>query len=255
MRTLVIGDIHGGLKALKQVLERAKVTQEDKLIFLGDYIDGWSESAQVIEFLIQLNENQECVFVRGNHDVWCYEWLLQPNYENDIWEAHGGKETIASYQDSSINKELHIQFFKQMLDYYVDDENRLFIHAGFSSMKGPSQEVYQTNYSWDRTLWEMAVVMDKRIQKHSHLYPKRLKLYNEIFIGHTPTPPYGSDVPMNAINVWNIDTGAAFAGKLSILDINTREYWQSDDLPSLYPNEKGRNKMRIKKLKWNNYKK
>jgi serine/threonine protein phosphatase 1 len=240
-RTLVIGDIHGGLKALKQVLERAKVTQEDKLIFLGDYVDGWSESAQVIAYLIQLNESQECVFVRGNHDVWCYEWLLQPNYENGIWEAHGGKETIASYQDPGIHKELHIQFFKQMLNYYVDDENKLFIHAGFSSLKGPTQEVYQTNYSWDRTLWEMAVVMDKRIQKHSHLFPKRLKLYNEIFIGHTPTPPYGSEAPMNAINVWNIDTGAAFTGRLSVLDIDTKEYWQSDALPSLYPNEKGRN--------------
>ena len=37
-RTLVIGDIHGGFKALKQVLERANVTENDKLIFLGNII-------------------------------------------------------------------------------------------------------------------------------------------------------------------------------------------------------------------------
>ena len=49
-RTLAIGDIHGGLKALKQVLERANVNENDKLIFLGDYVDGWSESSQVIQF-------------------------------------------------------------------------------------------------------------------------------------------------------------------------------------------------------------
>ena len=249
MRTLVIGDIHGGYRALLQVLERAKVTTEDTLIFLGDYVDGWSESAQVIEHLIQLSEQQKCVFIKGNHDVWCHEWLTEINYDNGIWEGNGGKETIASYQNSSIIKELHVLFFKQMINYYVDDKNRLFIHAGFSSMKGPSQEVYQTNYSWDRTLWEMATVMDKRIQKHSFLYPRRLKLYHEIYIGHTPTPPFGSEAPMNAINVWNIDTGAAFTGKLSILDIDSKEYWQSDTLPSLYPDEKGRNKMRAKKLK------
>ena len=35
-RTLVIGDIHGGLKAVIQVLERAKVSPNDTLIFLGD---------------------------------------------------------------------------------------------------------------------------------------------------------------------------------------------------------------------------
>lgn len=46
-RILVIGDIHGGLKAINQVFERAKVTTDDRLIFLGDYVDGWSESPQV----------------------------------------------------------------------------------------------------------------------------------------------------------------------------------------------------------------
>ena len=56
-RTLVIGDIHGGLKGLVQVLERAKVTKDDTLIFLGDYVDGWSETAPLLDFLIELNKN------------------------------------------------------------------------------------------------------------------------------------------------------------------------------------------------------
>jgi serine/threonine protein phosphatase 1 len=46
---------------------------------------------------------------------------------------------------------------------------------------------------------------------------------------------------MNAINVWNVDTGAAFKGKITALNINTKAYFQSDELPMLYPNEKGRN--------------
>ena len=54
MRTLVIGDIHGGLRALHQIMERAKVTPKDTLIFLGDYVDGWSQSPQVIDYLIEL---------------------------------------------------------------------------------------------------------------------------------------------------------------------------------------------------------
>jgi serine/threonine protein phosphatase 1 len=43
-RNLVIGDIHSGLKAVEQVLKRAEITPEDRLIFLGDYVDGWSEA-------------------------------------------------------------------------------------------------------------------------------------------------------------------------------------------------------------------
>ncbi len=89
-RTLVIGDIHGGLKALQQVFERAEVTHEDKLIFLGDFVDGWSESSQVIRFLIEISGNQECIFIRGNHDAWTEDWLGFGN-SPDVWLFNGGK--------------------------------------------------------------------------------------------------------------------------------------------------------------------
>ena len=63
-RTFVIGDIHGGLKALLQVLNKLEVKEEDTLIFVGDYVDGWSEAAQVIQFLIELSEKVKCIFIR-----------------------------------------------------------------------------------------------------------------------------------------------------------------------------------------------
>ena len=96
MRTLVIGDIHGGFRGLKQVVERAKITTQDKLIFLGDYVDGWSESAHVISYLLELSETNNCIFIRGNHDLWCGQWLNE-GASNLTWEMHGGRETINSY--------------------------------------------------------------------------------------------------------------------------------------------------------------
>lgn len=242
MRTLAIGDIHGGLKALIQILERANVTKEDTLIFLGDYVDGWSESAQVIDCLIQLSKSNACIFIKGNHDVWCEQWLADGTL-NEIWYHHGGKETIASYAGfSDDHKKEHLQFFEAMPLYHIDDEQRLFVHAGFTSMHGVARESHRETFYFDRTLWEMALTMDKRIQKNSDLYPNRLKHYSEIYIGHTPTLNYHKYEPMNAINVWNIDTGAAFTGKLSAIDIETKEVFQSDALTYLYPYEMGRNK-------------
>jgi serine/threonine protein phosphatase 1 len=47
---------------------------------------------------------------------------------------------------------------------------------------------------------------------------------------------------MNACNVWNIDTGAAFSGKVSALDIDSKEFKQSNPVRDLYPGETGRNK-------------
>ena len=55
-RTFVIGDIHGGFKALQQILERANIQANDHLIFLGDYVDGWSQSFEVIQHLLDLEK-------------------------------------------------------------------------------------------------------------------------------------------------------------------------------------------------------
>ncbi|AQX08809.1 metallophosphoesterase [Elizabethkingia ursingii] len=240
-RTLVVGDIHGGLKALEQVLERANVTDKDKLIFLGDYVDGWSESSQVINALIELSQKQECIFIKGNHDLYCEEWLSF-GHKPEMWLLNGGVSTMESYADFS-DKEIdkHLEFFSQMHNYYTDEQNRLFIHAGYSSMHGPEKEMHSSNYRWDRTLWETAVALDTRIEKSSVQYPKRLLLFSEIFIGHTPTLHLGVSHPLNKANIWNVDTGAAFTGAVSIMDINTKDFWQSEQLPNLYPDEKGRN--------------
>ncbi|MDH7444315.1 metallophosphoesterase [Aquimarina sp. 2201CG14-23] len=244
MRTLVIGDIHGGYRALAQVLERAKVTPEDKLIFLGDYVDGWGESAETIQKLIELSKTNSCVFIRGNHDLWCGLWL-DKGATNPVWVAHGGKETMHSYiQSGMITKNSHKQFFNELQNYYIDSKNRLFVHAGFTSMHGVNKEEYESNYYWDRTLWEAALLADKVAKKtltNMLTSPKRFRHYKEIYIGHTPTTNYKISKPIKAYNLWNIDTGAAFTGKLTILDIDTKECWQSDSLPSLYPDEKGRN--------------
>ena len=241
-RTLVIGDIHGGLKAVHQVFEKANVTHADKLIFLGDYVDGWSESSGVIDYMIELSTTNKCVFIKGNHDLWSEDWLRTRDADK-TWVFHGGQATIDSYANVSVaTKMQHLNFLEQMPFYYIDELNRLFIHAGFTSMHGPQKEFHNSNFSWDRTLWETALVMDKRIKKDSLLFPKRLKLFHEIYIGHTPTLYYNVDTPMQGCNVWNLDTGAAFYGKLSIMDINTKEFWQSDVVQTLYPGETGRNK-------------
>jgi serine/threonine protein phosphatase 1 len=242
VKTYVIGDIHGALKALKQIIAKLNLQQDDKLIFLGDYVDGWSQSAEVIEYLMKLDKQYFCVFIKGNHDAWCEDWLMN-RLPSETWLFNGGKLTVESYHHISVVlKQQHLAFFNRMLNYYVDEENRLFIHAGFSSMHGPDHEHYASNYSWDRTLWEMALTMDKRIKKDSKLYPKRLLLYDEIYIGHTPTLNYDIDVPMQACNVWNLDTGAAFYGRLSAIDIATKEFFQSDVVQELYPDERGRNR-------------
>jgi serine/threonine protein phosphatase 1 len=243
-RTLVIGDIHGGLRALHQIMERAKVTTADTLIFLGDYVDGWSESPQVIDFLINLREKQDCVFIRGNHDELTMDWLTHntKNIVEEMWFKHGGEATVLAYSKvSEATKKTHIAFLKSLQNYFLDEQNRLFIHAGFTNTNGVAYEYFPKVFYWDRTLWEMALALNTNLQKTSLFYPKRLTLYKEIYIGHTPVTRIDQTIPIQKACVWNVDTGAAFKGPLTIMDVDTKEFWQSEPLDKLYFNEKGRN--------------
>ena len=239
-RNLVIGDIHGGLKALRQVHERARVTTDDRLIFLGDYVDSWSESPQVLDYLIALQQTHDCIFMRGNHDDLLLQWLR--GKENELWYQHGGEATIESYSMLGQDvRQRHIDFLDTLSYYHIDAENRLFVHAGFTNLHGIAHEHYPRLAFWDRTLWETAVSFDKSIPTDHPHYPKRLTLYKEVYIGHTPVTKIGKSVPVQMGNVWNVDTGAAFYGPLTILDADSKAFWQSDPLPQLYPNERGRN--------------
>ncbi|MDX1545256.1 MAG: metallophosphoesterase family protein [Christiangramia sp.] len=240
-RKLVIGDLHGGLKALIQLLERIDLTPEDTLIFLGDYVDGWSDSANTVTYLIDLARQNTCIFIRGNHDDLAHKWL-ENGEMNQKWLEHGGQSSIDAYRNfSEEEKNAHIQFFRDMFNFYKDDKDRLFVHAGFTNLHGPDYEYHETGFYWDRTLWEMVLSMDDTLQPGDSYYPRRLEHFSEIYIGHTPVTRIGETRPYNKANIWNVDTGAAFKGPISAIDVHTKEVFQSDPVHTFYPDEQGRN--------------
>lgn len=237
-RTFVIGDIHGGLLALKQLLHKVGIQPSDTLIFIGDYVDGWSQSAGVISYLLQLRFSCHCIFLRGNHDAYCEQWL-ETGIPEANWLKNGGSTTINSYQQVPEDiRHLHRQFFRELLNFYVDNENRLFVHAGFISKSGVRHEPDYKNFYWDRTLWQQTL---QHKAAKGEQGPARLGLYKSVYIGHTPTLNSGSTVPVQAYNLWNVDTGAGYTGPLSALEIHTEAVYQSDIVRWFYPNETGRN--------------
>ncbi|RNL88722.1 serine/threonine protein phosphatase [Sinomicrobium pectinilyticum] len=240
-KTFVIGDIHGAVRALEQVLGKVETGKDDTLIFLGDYVDGWSESPQVIDFLLELEKARNCLFVQGNHDDFCYKWLRHGE-RNKQWLYHGGQATIDAYRGvGEATKKRHMDFLGRLHNYHLDAENRLFLHAGFTNLRGVEHEYFPEMFYWDRTLWEMALSLDTSLEREEYRYPARLSHYNEIFIGHTPVTRIGEMTPVNAANIWNVDTGAAFKGPLTVMDVDTKMFWQSDPVWELYPGENGRN--------------
>lgn len=254
MRTIAIGDIHGGYKALTQLLDRIDLQPDDQLIFLGDYVDGWSESYEVVDFLISLSRkrtqlkhpdyshlNKKPIFLRGNHDELVLDYFTKGE-RNKMWLHHGGHSTVKSYNDRpAATIAAHVDFLTNDLHNFYELEGNGYFHAGFHNLKGPHYEYYDNITYWDRSLWEMALAVDPSIKPSDLRFPNRLKLYNEIYIGHTPTDRLGKHVPVNAANVWNIDTAAAYKGPLTAICVENKKIWQSDPVHTFYPDENGRN--------------
>lgn len=64
MRTAIISDIHGHFDTLQTVLHDIENQRCDRILCLGDSVDGGSHSAEVVQLL----RDQNILSVRGNHD-------------------------------------------------------------------------------------------------------------------------------------------------------------------------------------------
>ena len=240
-RRFVVGDIHGAYRALKQVLELSDFNYEkDLLISLGDVADGWSEVPECFEELLKI---KNLAYVMGNHDNWLYQWFVFGDAPY-IWTAQGGQATIDAYlrhykKDGTKIGKRHEKFLSGVPFYYELD-GMLFVHGGFA-WKYPIKDQLPGDLMWDRHLFTVASMMHKFNVTHPDRAEDVVKSYKEVFIGHTSTS-YSDDTlkPVHVSNVWNLDQGGGWEGKLTLMDIDTKKYWQSDRVKNLYPEEKGR---------------
>lgn len=162
--------------------------------------------------------------------------LKQDYQKHHRWYTTYQERTTISDEGVKIPKS-HIELFKKAVPYYVDKKNRIYVHGGFIPSKDIKKQLWET-LTWDRELLEHA-----RCLEHTPTIPedkKRIKSkYDEIFIGHTSTWRW-SHVPCKFANVWCMDQGGGWEGKLSIMNVDTKEYFQSDIVNTLYSEEEGR---------------
>ncbi len=245
-----MGDIHGANKALGQCLERSGFDiEKDTLIQLGDVTDGYPEVFECVETLLNI---KNLILIKGNHDDW-FQVFTETDFHPQFW-AFGGVGTIASYLKHAGKEgmyrasrtgyktaltrtdipETHSDFFAKQQLYHLDANKRLFVHGGIKK-DIPLDRHRDEDFYWDRKLWEEALNFHSGItsQDYRTIFPT-VQGYSEIFIGHTPTVNWGTDQPMHVCNLWNLDTGAGHSGRLTIMDVETKRYWQSDPVKELY---------------------
>jgi serine/threonine protein phosphatase 1 len=189
MATIAVGDIHGRLDRLEELLEALPIWP-DEFVFLGDYIDRGPDSRGVIDRLMSLSLEVDCVFLRGNHEDLALDALDDDGrYPPDVWELNGGIQTMRSYRAADRRAwratlpRAHQEFLRST-QLYHETPTHVFVHARILP-EGPAKTPP------DVLMWER---IDSPLDSMG--YGKR------VICGHTPFPE-----PMIGPDWINLDTG------------------------------------------------
>lgn len=223
-RLLVMGDIHGQYEKMVRVLELCGYQAEvDRLILLGDYVDRGPDSRQVVSEVMDLVKGG-AIALYGNHeDLMCRGLKKRHSGKVDLddlelWFANGGEVTLKSYRAHSTELDDHLVFFGQ-LPRWFEQQGYLFVHAGIR----PGRELLKQSAS------DLIWIRDEYILGYQGV--------GDIVAGHTPTQYLSryelfSNVtdfskPVIRNHQFFIDTGAAWEGYLSVMDLISGEIWQA----------------------------
>jgi len=216
MRRLLLGDIHGMKDYLEDVLEQCEFDYEnDLLIQIGDIVDRGPEPFECMKILDKV---KNLILIRGNHDEALISKLTTGQSYMGDHPQNGQDITLQLYYDADASERVWIKdFLKRQVDYHLTEDNRLFVHGGI-----PGDEELEDVFHWDREMLTEAMRLLPMGMK-----PTYTKKYDKIYIGHTPTVYFNTISPMFIGDIINIDTGSGKGGPLTILDIDSDQYWQS----------------------------
>jgi serine/threonine protein phosphatase 1 len=220
-----IGDIHGMRDRLEELIASLPLQPDDRLLFIGDYVDRGPDSAGTVEFLIELEQRHSCVFLIGNHESMFLSFLgwKGPHYfGGEAFLYNGGETTLESYGYLQADKQAekrfqlpppHEKFFRSMRLHYAEGEY-LFVHAGLGrGSLALSDPKYALEHESPREiLWQRSTID----LPHS--------LGATIVYGHTPLPDF--QVRWNLPYSIGIDTGCVYGGPLTAIRLPDESIFQ-----------------------------
>jgi serine/threonine protein phosphatase 1 len=211
MSLIAIGDIHGCLETFDRLWEQLDPAPEDRVVFVGDYVDRGPRSRGVIDRMLELKQTHDCVFLRGNHERFMIDYLQ--NGALNLWNQNGGLSTLRSYGGNHTGAQIpdeHVAFIRDTKLFYETDDF-FFVHAGLKPHLSVQQN--KERYGEDTFLWE-----------RSHMKAHALDWEKTVVCGHTPRPD-----PVNRDRLIAIDTGCVYhmhpgLGRLTAVHLPEREF-------------------------------
>ena len=234
-RVYVISDLHGYYDLFIKLLEKISFSEFDLLYIIGDVCDRGPDSLKIL-FYIQEHDN--IILIKGNHEYMMQEALYYGVYYDDIdypskafklWIANGGNTTMENIREYLQKDKLKHEdyrvvrsaFLKNLYEYLnnlpeyleieVNNLSYVLVHAGID-VKRPLDKQDLDTLLWIR----------------EGFYLQRGDLTKIYIFGHTPTALLNKDY---SFNIWldevhhnkiGIDGGLACGtvGQLNCLCLN-----------------------------------
>ncbi|MBM7407128.1 MULTISPECIES: metallophosphoesterase family protein [Sphingomonas] len=225
-RIYAIGDIHGRIDLLRQLLDRVEADLRARpvagtvlLVFLGDLVDRGPDSAAVVALVRELVTAGRAVLIKGNHEeIFVQAARGEARAARGLLQIGGGA-TLASYgiTQEEIDRgsfadlaellvdripRADVDFLDRARDWYRSGDY-LFVHAGIRP-RVPLDEQDPSDFRWIRREF-----IDSA---HDHAMM--------VVHGHT----IASEVQEKPNRI-GIDTGAYRSGVLTALGIEAGERW------------------------------
>jgi serine/threonine protein phosphatase 1 len=200
--TYAVGDIHGSVTVLRQLMELLPLHPQDTLVFLGDYMDRGEDSVGAVRELQQIQQRHEnSIFLRGNHDD---SWL-------DFWDGRRfarapympGARQIWYYWNGEVPADVGEWLSKTYIQY--EDEYAYYVHAGAI----PGQSFYDTP-------------LEAKLWGNTSFLQQDYDFGKPVVFGH-----YQLDTPIVTQHKIGIDTGAYQTGILTAVRLPDRTFFQT----------------------------
>lgn len=236
-----ISDIHGYLDILNDTVKNIRLRMNDKLIFLGDYIDGGPHSRQTLEYLYNLQKQfpENVIVLKGNHEDMFVDWF-ENNVNIGIFQKDEGLNTLKTflkdnqfdiivnylrtgktlYEINNIVKKYIKKNYPELIKWlkelplYYETEKQIFVHAGVDEEAGEYWKYGAEDYYY---MWK---------------YPHTTgKFYKDIIAGHIGVSEIAGDKNFHDIyfdgeSHYYLDSAVEISQKLNLIiyDTETNKY-------------------------------
>jgi serine/threonine protein phosphatase 1 len=237
MRHIIIGDVHGCLDELKELISKLSINSTDTLYFIGDLIDRGPDSPGVVKYVHSLATQNKLVLILGNHEEKFLRYVIQKKFKKISIKNKSiieNFETILNKIDFEDIKFLSNSY----INYNITSLNICLLHGGipknnridltFNNKYSPEllksdkhfELIFKTRFLDKNGLFVSADNNDPNRVFWADLYDGR---YGKVIFGHHAMI---SDNPFEFKNAINVDTGCVFGGYLSACVINLNSSYE-----------------------------